>query len=85
MTLNVCTKFHENILDVIKVIDRTRFSFEINSKRRNSVKNVGGVTVVFFSAHRLMVVYICTKFYENILDGIKNIERTLFSKEIKGA
>ena len=24
-----------------------------------------------FSAHRLMVVYICTKFHENILNGIK--------------
>ena len=33
----------------------------------------------FFSAIRLMVVYICTKFRENILDGIKVIERTRFS------
>ena len=24
-----------------------------------------------FSAHRLMMVYICTKFHENILDGYK--------------
>ena len=24
----------------------------------------------FFFAHRLMVVYICTKFHENILNGI---------------
>ena len=30
----------------------------------------------FFPAHPLMVVYICTKFHENILDGIKVIERT---------
>ena len=30
----------------------------------------------FFSAHRLIVVYTCTKFHENILDGIKVIERT---------
>ena len=30
----------------------------------------------FFPAHRQMVVYICTKFHENILDGIKVIERT---------
>ena len=27
-----------------------------------------------FSAHRLMMVYICTKFHENILNGIKVIE-----------
>ena len=24
-----------------------------------------------FSAHRLMMVYICTKFHENILDGYR--------------
>ena len=29
----------------------------------------------FFSAYRLMVVYICTKIYENSLGGIKFIER----------
>ena len=27
-------------------------------------------------AYRLMVVYICTKFHENILNGIKVIEQT---------
>ena len=32
-----------------------------------------------FSAHRLMVVYICTKFHENILGGIEFKERTRFS------
>ena len=34
-----------------------------------------------FSAHHLMVVYICTKFHENILEGIKVIELTQFSQE----
>ena len=34
-----------------------------------------------FSAHRLMVVYICTKFHGNILDGIIVMERTRFSKQ----
>ena len=47
------------------------------SKGHNSVKNVGGVTTLV-SAHRLMMVYICTKFHENIVDGIKIIERTCF-------
>ena len=28
-----------------------------------------------------MIVYICTKFYENILPGFKVIEQTKFSKE----
>ena len=35
----------------------------------------------FFSAHRLMMIYICPKFHENILDSIKVIERTGFSYE----
>ena len=35
--------------------------------------------MALFSAHRLIMVYICTKFHENILDGIKVIERTRFS------
>ena len=49
------------------------------SKGHNSVKTVDGVTVLFFFyVHRLMVVYICTKFHENILDGIKVLERTRF-------
>ena len=51
-----------------------------NSKGHNSVKNVSGV-MFFFPAHCLMVAYICTKFHENILDGIKVIEWTQFLYE----
>ena len=45
----------------------------------NSPKNVGRVMVLnpctsFYDA--LYLVYICTKFHENILDGIKVIEQT---------
>ena len=47
------------------------------SKGHNSIKKVE--LRLFFSAHHLIVVYICTKFHENILDGIKVIERTRFS------
>ena len=35
----------------------------------------------FFPAHRLIVVYICTKFHENILDGIEVIEWTQFYRK----
>ena len=36
-----------------------------------------------FSAHRLIVVYICTTFHENILNGIKVIEPdTIFKAKI---
>ena len=45
MILINCTKFHENILDGIKVIEQTRFSKEKNSKGHYSVKNVDGVTI----------------------------------------
>ena len=46
------------------------------SKGHNSVKNVGGGQFLFF-AHSLMMVYICTKFHENIMIGIRVMERTL--------
>ena len=32
-----------------------------------------------FSAHRLMMI--CTKYHENILDSMRGIERTRFSKQ----
>ena len=48
-----------------------------NSKGHISIKSVGGVMV--HSLHNCrIVVYICTNFHENILDGIKVIERTRF-------
>ena len=37
--------------------------------------------IPFFSAHHLMMVYTCTKFHENILQGIKVVEQTQFSNE----
>ena len=64
MMLYIRTKFHENILDGIKVIQWTQFSCEkvqlgaILKKCRWSFDSL-------FSAHR-----ICTKFHENILNGI---------------
>ena len=48
------------------------------SKGHNSVKKVDGLWFLF-CAHCLMMFYICTKFDENILDGIKVIEPTRFT------
>ena len=48
------------------------------SKGCNSVKVLVELQF-FFSAHRMMVVYISTKYHENILDSIEVIERTRFS------
>ena len=74
----ICTKFHENILSGIKVIKLTRFSCE---KFRRAIIFVKMKVELWFllSTHCLKVVYIWTKFHENILDGIKVIERTQFS------
>ena len=47
MTLNICTKFHKNILDGIKVIEWTRFFIHKISEEHNSVKNVDGVSILF--------------------------------------
>ena len=38
MVVYICIKFHKNILDGIKVIERTRFSLGKISKGHNSVK-----------------------------------------------
>ena len=46
MVIYISTKFHENILDDIQDIERTRFSQQKNSKRHNSVKNEGGILVL---------------------------------------
>ena len=74
MEVYICTKFHENIHEGNKVTEWTQFSKEKLQKGHNSVKNVDGSYGFFFFAHRLMVVYICTKLHENILDGVKVIE-----------
>ena len=46
-------------------------------KGNNSAKNISGVTVLI-SARRLVMLYICAKFREIILNCIKVIERTRF-------
>ena len=48
--LNICAKFHEIILNGIKVIERTRFLHGKLQKEIIPQKNEGGV----------MVVYLCT-------------------------
>ena len=63
MMVYICTKFQETA----KI-----------SKGHNSIKIYVELWFLF-SAHHLMVVYISTKFHENILEGIKIIERTRFS------
>ena len=44
--LYISTKFHEIILNGIKVIERTRFLYGKLQKGNNSAKTVGGINVV---------------------------------------
>ena len=85
MVVYICIKFHENILGGIKFIQRTQFSLEKFQRGIIQYKMYMELQFFFF-AHYLMVVYICTKFHENIFNGIKVIERTrLICKYFKGA
>ena len=45
--LHICAKFHEIILNGIKVIERTRFLYRKLQTGIIPQKNVGGVTVVY--------------------------------------
>ena len=75
--LYISTSFCEIISYGIKVIKQTQFSLLKITKGNNSAKNVGVVTVVKLctsSGH----AFVCAKFREIILNGIKVIERTQF-------
>ena len=68
-------------LQFSKLLSGHYFQTEI-LKGHNSLKNVGQVMVLnlcTLSYDASYLVYICTKFHENILVGIKVIEQTQFS------
>ena len=75
MVVYICTKFHENILNGIKV--NTDFHVGKISKEHNSI-NIGRVMILFLCTLSDGGVYLY-KVHENILDGIKVIEQTGFS------
>ena len=64
MMLNICTLFHKNVLNNFKVIEQTQFPCLL-LQRGITMYNVCGAAISF-SANRLMVLYMCTKFCENI-------------------
>ena len=78
MVVIFCTKFHENIFDGIKRY-RAETIFILLISKGHSPEKMQVELGFSFAAHRLMMLYICTKFYENILDSIKFMERTRFS------
>ena len=81
MLVNICMKFHESTLNGFWVTERTRpyrkiyyFQFQraITPKIRNPELRF------LRSARRLMLLYICVTFHENISKGFLVTERTRF-------
>ena len=81
MLVNICMTFHDGILNGFWVTERTRpyrkiyyFQFQraITQKIRNPELRF------LRSARRLMLLYICVKFHENISNGFWVKERTRF-------
>ena len=79
MMVYIVQSFMKIFWAVLKFREDTIFIRQI-SKGHNSVKMLVELPF-FFSAHRLIMVYISTKFHKNILDGIKVIERNDFHKK----
>ena len=79
MLINTSMKFHEGTLNGFLVTERTGpyrkiyyFQMAITQKIRNpELRSLR-------SARRLMLLYICVKFHENISNGFRVTERTRF-------
>ena len=71
--LYICAKFHEIILNGIKVIERTQFLYG-KLKRGIIPPKMQVEQLLFISARRLVMIYISTKFCEIISNSIKVIE-----------
>ena len=69
-------KFHENILKDFQVTEGTQ-NCHVEFQREITPKIYNGQELRFLcSARRLMMLYICMKFRENILNGFQVIEQT---------
>ena len=69
----ICPKFHEEILNGFKVKELTQPHYMKSTKGHSYVRTERRVTV-HFSAHCLIIHYVCAKF--EILYGFKVIEQT---------
>ena len=77
-------KFHEDILNGFKVTERTRFCHRTaNYKLQRDVTQKIHIQELWFlhSACHLLVLNICMKFYEYILNSFNVIERTQFCQQ----
>ena len=81
MLVNICLKFHEGTLSGFWVIERTRpyrkiYYFQFQRAITPKIRNPELWFLRF--ARRLMLLYICIKFHENISNGFGVTERTRF-------
>ena len=82
MVLNICVKFHENISMVLMLQSRPEYVLEMaifNVQRAIIPKECNPELPFLCSACHLMVLIICVKFQENILNGFEVTERTQVS------
>ena len=81
MLVNISMTFHEDILNDLKVIERTQFChrncYLQSSKGHNSKKYIQALWFLH-SARRLMLINISMKFHEDILNGFQVTEWTRF-------
>ena len=71
----ICTKFHEEILNRFNRIERTR-NIAGNKQRGILTSEPKEGLRFFYSAHHLIMPYIYTKFYEEILNSFNVKEWT---------
>ena len=72
----ICTKLRENISNG-KSYESDMILILIFTKGHNFV-NIARTVIILVFAHRLSMIYICTKFRENILNGLRVTEWTRF-------
>ena len=81
MLVNICMKFHEGTLNGFWVTKRTqpyRKIYYFQFQRAITPKIHNPEWRILRSARRLMLLYICVKFHENISNGFWITERTWF-------
>ena len=72
MLINICMKFHEDTLNGFKVTERTRFCLRncyLQSSKGHNSESINTRVMVLASSGHLMLVNICMKFHEGILNG----------------
>ena len=72
MLLNICVKFHENILNCFEVTGQTRVCDKIaifKCSNDNKSKKCNPELRFLHSAHRLILFNIFVKYHENIANG----------------